>query len=286
LENPVAKELAENDAIRLIDYTGGNAFGDYLEALDKTVFTEKAGVNSIILDSVKDMGKVAQNIAFSASLYSGQMCTAPQNIYVSKEGVKTEEGTLSFDEIVAQITGSIKGLCEHPKMGAGTLGAIQNDNTSKRMEELKTGNGTLALDSLDVVNPEFADARINTPIVLTVNSSEKDKFMKECFGPVIIVIKTEGFEESLALTAQSARDNGAITCLAYSTDDAKCAQIENTMNKAFTPVSFNFTGAAFVNQHAAFSDFHVTGGNPAGNATFTNSEYINRRIVWVGNRYA
>jgi hypothetical protein len=53
---------------------------------------------------------------------------------------------------------------------------------------------------------------------------------------------------------------------------------------AFTPVSLNLTGMIWVNQHAAFSDFHVTGGNPAGNASFTNPEYINKRFVWVGHR--
>jgi len=62
-------------------------------------------------------------------------------------------------------------------------------------------------------------------------------------------------------------------------------RIEDEMNTVYTPVSFNFTGAVFVNQHAAFSDFHVTGGNPAGNASFTNPDYINRRFIWVGNRY-
>jgi hypothetical protein len=57
------------------------------------------------------------------------------------------------------------------------------------------------------------------------------------------------------------------------------------MNQAFVPVSFNFTGAAFVNQHAAFSDFHVTGGNAAGNASFTDSGFISKRFIWVGNRF-
>jgi len=65
---------------------------------------------------------------------------------------------------------------------------------------------------------------------------------------------------------------------------ARMAQVEEEMNAAFTPVSFNFGGAAFVNQHAAFSDFHVTGGNPSGNASFTDAQYVNRRFVWVGNR--
>jgi hypothetical protein len=60
--------------------------------------------------------------------------------------------------------------------------------------------------------------------------------------------------------------------------------IEEEMESVFTPVSFNLTGGIFVNQHATFSDFHVTGGNPAGNATFTNPEYVNKRFVWVGHR--
>ncbi len=83
-----------------------------------------------------------------------------------------------------------------------------------------------------------------------------------------------------------AATKGALTCLAYCTDEEMMQQIEETMNATFTPVSFNFGGAAFVNQHAAFSDFHVTGGNPAGNASFTNPEYVNKRFVWVGNRFA
>jgi hypothetical protein len=56
------------------------------------------------------------------------------------------------------------------------------------------------------------------------------------------------------------------------------------METSFTPVSFNLTGGTFVNQNAGFSDFHVTGGNPAGNASFTNPDFVNRRFVWVGHK--
>jgi hypothetical protein len=98
-------------------------------------------------------------------------------------------------------------------------------------------------------------------------------------------VKTESSAQSLELAARAATELGAITCLCYSTDTNFCKQTTETMNAAFTPVSFNFTGAAFVNQHAAFSDFHVSGGNPSGNAGFTTPEYVNRRFVWVGNRY-
>jgi phenylacetic acid degradation protein paaN len=286
LDHPITKELAEDNAVKLIDYTGGSAFGDYIESLQgKTVFTEKVGVNSVILDSVADANAVFGNLAFAASLYSGQMCTAPQNIFVSAEGVKTSEGVLSYDDVVAGIANAVKGLAENPKMGAGTLGAIQNDITSTRVKSVEAAAGSsVALASMNIVNPEFPDARTASPTVIAVDAADVNSWKHECFGPIVFVVKTESAAHSLALTADSASELGAITCSCYSTDNEFMAEVENAMNEVFTPVSFNFTGAAFVNQHAAFSDFHVTGGNPSGNASFTDSQYVNRRFVWVGNR--
>ena len=286
LDHPITKELAEDTAVKLIDYTGGSAFGDYIESLHgKTVFTEKAGVNSVILDSVADANAVFGNLAFAASLYSGQMCTAPQNIFVSAEGVKTAEGVLSYDDVVAGIANAVKGLAENPKMGAGTLGAIQNDITSTRVKSVEAAAGSsVALASMNIVNPEFPDARTASPTVIAVDAADVKSWKHECFGPIVFVVKTESAAHSLALTSDSASELGAITCSCYSTDNEFMTEVEDAMNGVFTPVSFNFTGAAFVNQHAAFSDFHVTGGNPSGNASFTDSQYVNRRFVWVGNR--
>ena len=286
LDHPITKELAEDTAVKLIDYTGGSAFGDYIESLQgKTVFTEKAGVNSVILDSVADANAVFGNLAFAASLYSGQMCTAPQNIFVSAVGVKTAEGILSYDDVVAGIANAVKGLAENPKMGAGTLGAIQNDITSTRVKSVEAAAGSsVALASMNIVNPEFPDARTASPTVIAVDAADVNSWKHECFGPIVFVVKTESAAHSLALTSDSASELGAITCSCYSTDNEFMTEVEDAMNGVFTPVSFNFTGAAFVNQHAAFSDFHVTGGNPSGNASFTDSQYVNRRFVWVGNR--
>ncbi len=286
LDHPITKELAEDTAVKLIDYTGGSAFGDYIESLQgKTVFTEKAGVNSVILDSVADANAVFGNLAFAASLYSGQMCTAPQNIFVSAVGVKTAEGILSYDDVVAGIANAVKGLAENPKMGAGTLGAIQNDITYTRVKSVEAASGSsVALASMNIVNPEFPDARTASLTVIAVDAADVKFWKHECFGPIVFVVKTESAAHSLALTSDSASELGAITCSCYSTDNEFMAEVEDAMNEVFTPVSFNFTGAAFVNQHAAFSDFHVTGGNPSGNASFTDSQYVNRRFVWVGNR--
>jgi phenylacetic acid degradation protein paaN len=284
--NPITKELVEHPKVTLIDYTGGSEFGNYIESVKgKTVFTEKAGVNSIVVHSAIDLKKVTSNIAFSICLYSGQMCTAPQNIFIPKDGVKTDEGVISVSEFKKMLTESIKDLVNNPKAGAGTLGAIQNVNTFKRSDKIKNLGLELILDKIDIQNHEFPDAVIHSPVIFGINSNQKDIYFKECFGPIAFVVETDNILESIKIAAQSAMENGAITCLAYCTDKEICETIENEMNNSFTPVSFNFEGAAFVNQHAAFSDLHVTGGNPSGNATFTDPNFINRRFVWVGNRY-
>lgn len=283
---PITKELAEHPEVKLIDFTGSNVFGDYVESLPgKTVFTEKAGVNSCLIDSVKDITPVVQNIAFAVSLYSGQMCTAPQNIFVSANGIKTTEGHMSYDDVVKAISEGIHGIAQHPKMGAGTLGGIQAEATYNRVQTAAGRGGKTILASEKIANPEFENARVASPTLIELNADQKDVYQSECFGPIVYVIKTASAEESLQLMKESAASKGAITCAAYTTNEALMQKIEEEMNSVFTPVSFNFTGAIFVNQHAAFSDFHVTGGNPAGNASFTNPDFINRRFVWVGNRW-
>ena len=76
----LAAALAVRPEVRLIDYTGGNAFGEWLEdnARQAVVFTEKAGVNTVVVDSTDDFAGMCRNLAFSFSLYAGQMCTAPR----------------------------------------------------------------------------------------------------------------------------------------------------------------------------------------------------------------
>jgi len=282
---PNTKTLCEHPGIQLIDYTGGSQFGNYVESLTgKTVFTEKAGVNSVIIDSVADIDAVMQNLAFSVSLYSGQMCTAPQNFFIPEGGINTTSGHLSFDEVVQKFRDAVQALVNNPKMGAGTLGALQNDTTLQRAHNANKLGARVILEGQPVASEEFAHLRGFTPTLLEVNSSDKNIFEQELFGPVLLLIKTKDTNESIQLARQMAQQHGAITCAAYATSPEVKGKITEAMNSVFTPVSFNFTGFIWVNQHAAFSDFHVTGGNPAGNASFTNPEFILRRFVWVGNR--
>jgi acyl-CoA reductase-like NAD-dependent aldehyde dehydrogenase len=109
----LAKVLALHPAVGVIDYTGSASFGHWLETTagpaGKAVFTEKSGVNSVVVDSTDDLAGMLGNLAFSFSLYSGQMCTTPQNVFVPRSGITTDQGHLSFDEVCDHLAGPSAG---------------------------------------------------------------------------------------------------------------------------------------------------------------------------------
>ncbi|MCW5907624.1 MAG: phenylacetic acid degradation protein PaaN [Chitinophagales bacterium] len=281
----ITKQLAEHPLVKLIDYTGGSAFGSYVESLPgKVTFTEKAGVNSVILDSVADLKPVVQNLSFAVSLYSGQMCTAPQNFFIPAGGVKQGDTVIPYEEVKKALVDAIAGIAGHPQMGPGTLGAIQSEITLKRVNSMKELDVNILLEPKPVANAEFPEARTCSPVVLEVDAHDVGVYENELFGPIVLIVKTKDTAQSVEIAKHMAEKHGAITFSAYTTDEATANMITEELESVFAPVSLNLTGMIWVNQHATFSDFHVTGGNPAGNASFTNPEYVNKRFVWVGHR--
>ncbi|MCY1561820.1 phenylacetic acid degradation protein paaN [compost metagenome] len=62
-------------------------------------------------------------------------------------------------------------------------------------------------------------------------------------------------------------------------------KVGKAAERAGVSLSLNLTGAVFVNQTAAFSDFHGTGANPAANAALSDSAYVANRFRVVQTRW-
>ncbi len=77
---------------------------------------------------------------------------------------------------------------------------------------------------------------------------------------------------------------GAITAALYSTDEAVIDKAVDAFAEGGVSLSVNLTGGIFVNQSAAFSDYHVTGANPAGNASLCDSAFVANRFRVAGVR--
>jgi len=280
-----ARTIALRPEVKIIDFTGSTANGRWLEenARQALVYTEKAGVNQIIMDSAADIKAVARNIAFSLALYSGQMCTAPQNIYIPKGGIATPEGPLTFDQVVAAIAEGVQKLLGDPARAVEVLGALQNDGVARRLEAARS-LGTVVLDTQSITHPAFPEATVRTPLIVKLTAADRAVYLNEWFGPVAFVISTASTEESLAIARDTVRGHGALTLSVYSTNDQVIEEAIAVAEDAGVALSINLTGAVFVNQSAAFSDFHGTGANPAANSALTDSAYVASRFRVVQHR--
>ncbi|MGW7254659.1 phenylacetic acid degradation protein PaaN [Streptomyces sp. NPDC054834] len=283
----IAKTLATRPEIRIIDYTGSTAFGDWLEANARQaqVYTEKAGVNTVIVESTADYKAMLSNLAFSLSLYSGQMCTTPQNLLVPRDGIRTDQGPKSYDEVVADLARSVDGLLGDDARANALLGAIVNPDVKARLEAA-AGLGEVALASREVANPEFPGAVVRTPVIVKLDGARKywegaddeAAYMSECFGPVSFAVAVDSAADAVELLRRTVREKGAMTVGAYTTDERVEQAIEEACLEEAAQLSLNLTGGVYVNQTAAFSDFHGSGGNPAANAALCDGAFVAGRF--------
>ncbi|WP_030321311.1 phenylacetic acid degradation protein PaaN [Streptomyces flavochromogenes] len=278
----IAKTLAVRPEIRIIDYTGSTAFGDWLEANARQaqVYTEKAGVNTVVVDSTDDYKGMLANLAFSLSLYSGQMCTTPQNLLIPRDGITTDQGPKSYDEVVADLAASVGGLLGDDARANGLLGALVNPDVKARLEAA-AGLGEVALASREVVNPDYPDAVVRTPVVVKLDGSKPDAqaaYFSECFGPVSFAVSVDSTADALELLRRTVREKGAMTVGAYTTSADVERAVEEVCLEESAQLSLNLTGGVYVNQTAAFSDFHGSGGNPAANAALCDGAFVSNRF--------
>ncbi|MFE5618705.1 phenylacetic acid degradation protein PaaN [Streptomyces sp. NPDC056470] len=278
----IAKTLAVRPEVRIIDYTGSTSFGDWLEANARQaqVYTEKAGVNTVVVDSTDDYKGMLSNLAFSLSLYSGQMCTTPQNLLIPRDGITTDAGPKSYDEVVADLSAAVGGLLGDDARANALLGALVNPDVKARLEAA-AGLGEVALASREVANPDFPDAVVRTPVIVKLDGSKQDPeaaYFSECFGPVSFAVSVDSTADALELLRRTVREKGAMTVGAYTTSPETERAVEEVCLEESAQLSLNLTGGVYVNQTAAFSDFHGSGGNPAANAALCDGAFVANRF--------
>ncbi|MEV5352209.1 phenylacetic acid degradation protein PaaN [Streptomyces sp. NPDC052693] len=278
----IAKTLALRPEIRIIDYTGSTEFGDWLEANARQaqVYTEKAGVNTVVVHSTADYKGMLSNLAFSLSLYSGQMCTTPQNLLIPREGISTDQGPKSYDEVVADLARAVDGLLGDDARANALLGAIVNPDVKARLEAA-AGLGEVALASREITNPDFPGAVVRSPVIVKLDGAKPDAeaaYMSECFGPVSFAVAVDSVTDAVELLGRTIREKGAMTVGAYTTDPEVEQAVQEVCLEEAAQLSLNLTGGVYVNQTAAFSDFHGSGGNPAASAALCDGAFVANRF--------
>ena len=287
-DRATTQKLVTDPAVKSIDFTGSNVFGQWLidNCRQARVYAELAGVNNIVIDSTDSYKRMLGNLAFTLALYSGQMCTTSQAIFVPADGIDTEDGRKSYDEVCADLAKAVTGFLSKPEVAHAVLGAVQSADTLKRIEQADSGAlGKVVLASTTLENPEFPKASVRTPVLLACDAADEAAYMEERFGPISFIVKVADTAAGIALSERIVSTHGALTAGLYSTKPEVIDAMTSATMRSKVALSINLTGGVFVNQSAAYSDYHGTGGNPAANASYADAAFVANRFVVVQRRY-
>lgn len=295
-EEPIGKAIVGHPRTAIVDFTGSVRFGSWVEsnAHPALVYTETAGCNTVVLVSCEDLDATLRSIATTLCMFSAQMCTSPQNIYIPAEGVlvggDAPRNVLRYvprDEVARQLAAAVERLCGDPKKAAMILAAIQSDDTLRTLDALQSESARGArvlLAPRPYAHPDFPSARTSTPLMLQVGKDRRDLYGEERFGPVSFVIEVDDADDALAQAVADVRTGGGLTAFLYVTDEAFVARAEAAYARVGAQLTINLTGPMPLNFAAAYSDYHVTGLNPAGNASLTDHAFVASRFRIVQSR--
>jgi phenylacetic acid degradation protein paaN len=214
------------------------------------------------------------------------MCTTTQAILVASDGVKTPEGVKSFETVAHDLADAIETFLADPRVAFAVLGAVQSDETLARIKRANAGEfGQVVLPSRALSHPEYPAARVRTPVLITCDERDEAAYLEERFGPIAFVVRCADRDAMIARAEAIVRDHGALTLGLYSTDAPYQERMIEASWRAGVALSLNLTDGVYVNQSAAFSDYHGTGLNPAANASYCDAAFVARRFAVVQHRY-
>ena len=281
-EEQATMPLLNHPDTAIIDFTGSASFGTWIEenCRHAKVYTETAGCNSVILESTDDLEATTRAIAHSLCQASAQMCTSVQNIYVPAGGISVNGEQVSAAAVTDAIVAGVEHHIQDPGKTAFLCGALVDDSVAGSVEKMREAGskyGTIVRDSAPYAHPDFAAARTATPLIIALDAEHTDLYAEERFGPISFVIQSEDAKHALQRATDDVRQKGAITSHVYSTDEEFLATAIDAYQIAGASIACNLTGMP-INFAAAYSDYHVTGLTPAGNACLADLAFVADRF--------
>ena len=289
-DDPVTIKLLHHPDTAIIDFTGGPVFGRWIEdnCPNAAVYTETAGCNSVVIESTDNFRGMCDAIAHSLCQASAQMCTSVQNLFIPRDGIDTENGSVTYAEVCDALRESVERILGDTALTAFLCGAIVDEKTCDAVVAMTTraqaGEAQIVRESRPYTHPDFDNARTATPLMLAVDVEQSEMYGQEHFGPISFMIACDDAEQGLQQATADVRSHGAITSHVYSRNEGFLDRAEDAYHAAGASLSCNLIGMP-INFAAAYSDFHVTGLNPAGNACLTDLAFVTNRFRIVQTRF-
>ncbi|HVS34252.1 MAG TPA: L-glutamate gamma-semialdehyde dehydrogenase [Gemmataceae bacterium] len=259
----IGPTLVEHPAVAVIAFTGSRNVGLHInrDAAEprpgqdhvKRVIAEMGGKNAIVVDDDADLDEAVHGVVASAFGYAGQKCSACSRVIVPS-GL--------HDSLLTRIVEATRSLKVAPAEDPGcTIGPVIDDQAQARiLRTIEQGKsqgrlvyagelGTLAQEGCFVAPCIFADVAPSAPLA-----------SEEIFGPVLTVLRSESFEQSLEIANSTAY---ALTGGLYSRSPEHIEQAKRRFRVGNLYINRKITGALVDRQ--PFGGFKMSGiGSKAG----------------------
>lgn len=270
----VGTYLVEHKDTHVIAFTGSREVGCQIYATAaklqsgqkhlKRVIAEMGGKNAIIVDESADLDQAVVGVVQSAFGYSGQKCSACSRVIVA------EPVHDAFLSRLVEATKSLNvGATDDPNMQMGPV--IDATSRDRILEYIAQGKQESEL-ALTMAIPD--GGYYVPPTIFSGVTSEQAIAQSEIFGPVLAVIKSDDFDQALAIA------NGtdyALTGGLYSRTPSHIEQASREFEVGNLYINRNITGAIVARQ--PFGGFKLSGvGSKAGGCDYL-LQFLDPRVV-------
>lgn len=193
----IGKVLTDSDDVRKLTFTGSTKTGQLLyeqcAATLKHISLELGGHAPFIVFEDADIPSAAENLLAAKFRNNGQVCTAPNRIFLHKT-IKEEFTQVLLDKISSITVGN--GL-DDPDIGP----VINEDGLKKIEEQLEdaSNKGARVLyGGSRLTERPYADGTFFEPTILDGVTNDMQIYYEETFGPVIPLIEFTDVDEVIA----------------------------------------------------------------------------------------
>ena len=272
--------LVEHPKTRFIAFTGSRAVG--LEINEKAAKTpsgqiwikrtilEMGGKDATIVTADCDLDAAVEGVVAAAFGFSGQKCSACSRAIVDQEVYDV------FIERVRERTASLSvgDPATNPNMGPVINGA----SLQKTLKYIETGKSEGRLIAGGEVIETTEGGYYVAPTVFADVSPNARIAQEEIFGPVLAIIKAQGFEDALAIANNT---EYGLTGAIYSYDHGKLERARKDFHVGNLYLNRKCTGA-MVGAHP-FGGFNMSGtdskaGGPDYLYLFTQAKSVAEKL--------
>lgn len=207
----IGDAISSNPLVRGITFTGSTVVGRRINQMAAQNFVkvqlEMGGKNPVIVADYKDLDRAAADIASAAYAVSGQRCTAVSRIIVLKEHAEALEAKIA-EKTKSYVLGN--GMNQEVNMGP----IITKDAGEKIMAYIQSARdegATIKIGGKHITGGAFDKGFYIEPTLITDVTPPMKVAKEEIFGPVLVSIKVDTFEE--ALEVANSTEYGLASCL-------------------------------------------------------------------------